>query len=153
MKHLAITFIAILTYFQSYALVDTADTLRKVTAARVETAPRIDGRLEEAVWQRAIPADSFIQSRPIEGQPAMQRTEVRVLYTDFAIYVGAWCFDTQPDSILRQLGRRDQEDLNADNFYFKIDPYNNQQDAYQFGVAASGVQSDSRFSDETFDAV
>ena len=130
-----------------------ADTLRKVVAFRTENAPRIDGKPDEPIWKTATPTSDFIQSRPIEGQPSMQKTEVRVLYTDFAVYVGAWCYDTQPDSILRQLGKRDQEDLNADNFFFKIDPYNNQQDAYQFGVSASGVQSDSRFSDNTFDAV
>ncbi len=135
------------------AMGDDTDTLRKVTATRIGNSPRIDGKLNEEIWKQALPTSDFIQSRPAEGKPAMQKTEVRVLYTDFAVYVGAWCYDTQPDSILRQLGKRDQDDLNADNFYFKIDPYNNQQDAYQFGVTASGVQSDSRFSDETFDAV
>ncbi|MFN8153112.1 MAG: DUF5916 domain-containing protein [Bacteroidia bacterium] len=153
MKHLLLTSFLIAVVFCRFAIADSTDTLRNVSAFRVESTPRIDGRLDEEIWKNAIPTDSFTQSRPIEGQPATQRTEVRVLYTDFALYVGAWCYDTQPDSILRQLGKRDQEDLNADNFYFKLDPYNNQQDAYQFGVAASGVQSDSRFSDETFDAV
>lgn len=139
----------------AYAVVSSGetDTLRKATAIRIDKAPQIDGKLNEQEWQLAQPATDFIQSRPLEGNPATQRTEVRVLYTDFAIYVGAWCFDNQPDSILKQLGKRDENDLNADNFFFKIDPYNNQQDAYQFGVYASGVQLDSRFSDFTFDAV
>lgn len=129
------------------------DTLRKAVAFRVEKSPQIDGKLNEAEWLLAQPTSDFIQSRPVEGQPATQKTEVRVLYTDFAVYIGAWCFDNQPDSILKQLGKRDEDNLNADNFFFKIDPYNNQQDAYQFGVYASGVQMDSRFSDLTFDAV
>ncbi|MBL7922757.1 MAG: carbohydrate binding family 9 domain-containing protein [Bacteroidia bacterium] len=132
--------------------VDT-DTLRSCQAFRVSEAPKIDGRLMEKEWMLAEPTGHFIQSRPDEGRPATQKTEVRVLYTDFAIYVGAWCYDSSPDSILKQLGVRDNNDLNADNFFLKIDPYNNNQDAYQFGVHASGVQMDSRFSDPTYDAV
>ncbi|MBK7888175.1 MAG: carbohydrate binding family 9 domain-containing protein [Bacteroidetes bacterium] len=134
-------------------MVDIPDTLRSIHAARVINAPKIDGRLNEPEWQLAQESSDFIQSRPEEGKPSTQKTEVKVLYTDFAIYIGAWCYDTQADSILRQLGQRDEPELNADNFYFKIDPYNNQQDAYQFGVYASGVQLDSKFSDFTFDAV
>ena len=130
-----------------------ADTLRKATALRVVQPPRIDGKLNESEWMLATPTGDFTQSRPEEGKKPQQITQVRVLYTDFAIYVGAWCYDTHPDSILKQLGKRDESDLNADNFYVKVDPYNNQQDAYQFGVYASGVQLDSRFSDPTFDAV
>jgi hypothetical protein len=134
-------------------MVDIPDTLRSIHAVRVINAPKIDGRLKEPEWQLAQESSDFIQSRPEEGKPSTQKTEVKVLYTDFAIYIGAWCYDTQADSILRQLGQRDEPELNADNFYFKVDPYNNQQDAYQFGVYASGVQLDSKFSDFTFDAV
>jgi hypothetical protein len=130
-----------------------ADTLRKATALRIVQPPRIDGKLNESEWMLATTTGDFTQSRPEEGKKPQQITQVRILYTDFAIYVGAWCYDTHSDSILKQLGKRDEADLNADNFYVKLDPYNNQQDAYQFGVYASGVQMDSRFSDETFDAV
>ncbi|MFM9056691.1 MAG: DUF5916 domain-containing protein [Bacteroidota bacterium] len=130
------------------------DSLVKTcTAERVRKAPRIDGKLTENEWTQAIPAGGFIQFRPEEGKPATQPTEVRILYTDFALYVGAWCYDAEPDSILTQLGKRDESNLNADYFYIKFDPYQNRQDAYEFGVYASGVQLDSRISDFTYDPV
>lgn len=130
-----------------------SDSTKICNALRVQNAPRIDGKLNEKEWAYASPATGFVQFRPEEGKPGTENTEVRIIYTDFAIYIGAWCFDKQPDQIKRQLGKRDQYDLNADYFYIKIDPYCKQQDAYEFGVYASGVQRDSRFSDMTYDAV
>lgn len=152
LKHLL--FLIMLLFHTCYLFaVDAPDTLKSCIAVRVINAPKIDGKLNEKEWMQATPTSGFLQNRPDEGKPGTQQTEVRIIYTDFAIYVGAWCYDTQADSIMKQLGKRDAADLNADIFYVKLDPYNNQQDAYQFGVYASGVQLDSKFSDYTFDAV
>lgn len=153
MKQLAFVFLLLFYMLENVFASNEVDTLRSCIAVRTKQAPQIDGKLNESEWNLAEGTGDFIQNRPDEGKPATQKTIVKILYTDFAVYVGAWCFDTSPDSILKQLGRRDEGDLNADNFYFKIDPYNNQQDAYQFGVYASGVQLDSKFSDYTYDAV
>jgi hypothetical protein len=130
-----------------------SDTLRTVTAVRIQQSPHIDGVLDDAAWINTNTVSQFRQSRPDFDTAPTQITSVKIVYDDAAIYIGATLFDTTPDSILAQLGRRDEEDLNADDFYFKIDPYHNNQDAYQFGVNAAGVQFDSRFSDATFDAV
>ena len=101
-------------------------------------------------------------SRPTEGGKASQLSEVRLVYNNTAVYVGAMLFDSAPDSVLKELGLRDGADpssnsgftdINADYFRFVVDPYNTRQDAYDFGVYASGVQTDSRFSDYLFDAV
>ena len=134
------------------AKVDT-DTLRSTTALRVVNPPSVDGKLNEVEWSLAEATSNFIQARPDEGKLGTQITEVKILYTDFAIYVGAYCYDTKADSILKQLGKRDDGNLNADLISIKLDPYNNQQDAFVFEVYASGVQMDSKFSDATFDAV
>ena len=61
----------------------------------------IDGRLDEADWQRAPAATEFFQRDPNEGQPASERTEVRILFDDEAIYVGARMFDSDPTAIGR----------------------------------------------------
>ena len=123
-----------------------------VRALRVETSPKIDGFVDEGIWQLADIASNFTQNDPQEGAEASQRTEVMFLYDDHALYVGAICYDSDPDKILKQLGNRD-DGLNADYFRIAIDPYNQQTDAFNFGVYASGVQSDNRFSDWRFDAV
>ena len=82
---------------------------------------------------------------------------MRVLYDDDNIYVLGYCFDDHPDSILTQLGERDdiggRNTLNTDVFTVSFDTYNKMLDAFTFAVSASGVQADSRISDDSFNAV
>lgn len=129
------------------------DTLKTLNAIRFKTSPTVDGKMDESEWKNTIISNDFVQSRPIEGGIPSQTTNIRIGYTDNAIYVFAELLDHHPDSILHQLGKRDEMDMNADYFYFKIDPYGNHQDAFQFGVYASGVQIDSKYQDYTFNAV
>ena len=55
-----------------------------------DTEPLIDGRPDDAVWQVATPLTSFTQREPADGEPASERTEVRLLYDSDALYVGVW---------------------------------------------------------------
>jgi hypothetical protein len=126
--------------------------VQEAYATRVLKPPVIDGTLEPEVWSHAIPITDFLQYNPnFEDYPS-HRTEVRLLYDDRAIYIGAILYDSAPDSILRQLGPRNAS-LNADAFGIRFDTYNNQLDAYTFEVAASGVQRDYRAQDGTYDGV
>ena len=121
-------------------------------AVRTPVPPVMDGELDEQVWMLANPLTDFLQYDPVFGAPPSQATEVRILFDDKAIYIGARLYDTAPDSILKQLGNRD-DGLNADLFGIQFDTYHNGLDAYIFEVYASGVQRDSRRSDHTFNAV
>lgn len=138
------------------------DSSKKYTAVRILTAPKIDGILDDDAWKNISAAADFVMARPIEGSAPTQKTAFKITYDNTALYVAAMMYDTAPDSILHELGLRDGQDpsrsngfvdLNADYFRFVVDPYNLHQDAYDFGVYASGVQADSKFSDATFDAV
>ncbi len=129
------------------------DTLKSCTALRVSKAPRIDGKLDDEAWQNAPVASDFVQGRPIENSKPTFLTEIKITYDNTAIYVAAFMHDTAPDSILHELGNRDDQDLNADLFQIKIDPYNVRQDAFIFGTWASGVQVDNKWTDYTFNAV
>ncbi len=130
-----------------------AQTVRPVmTATRTVENPRIDGKLDEACWKLATAVTSFTQYVPVFKAKPRQRTEVKILYSDNAIFVGAMMYDTAPDSILHQLGNRDDM-LNADAFTICFDTYNTQVDAYVFSVTASGVQTDYRINDETYNPV
>jgi len=133
----------------------TANTNRSpktVTTVRTPVPPVIDGQMDENVWMQVNPLTDFLQYDPVFGSLPSQPTEVFILYDDRAIYVGARLYDSAPDSILKQLGNRDDE-LNADFFSIRFDTYHNGLDAYIFEVYASGVQRDSRRSDETFNAI
>ena len=119
----------------------TNDGPPHLRAARVEAPPAIDGRLDDAAWERADVATGFTQMRPNPGSASTQRTEVRVLYDDAAIYVAARLHDTAPDSVVAQLGRRDSE-VYSDWFYVGIDSYNDRRTAFAFGINPRGVQAD-----------
>jgi hypothetical protein len=123
-----------------------------LTASRATEKITIDGRMLESRWAQAEVATHFLELNPTEGNPPQYKTEVRVLFDDNNIYVLAYCYDDYPDSILTQLGERDDR-LNADLFSVSFDTYNNMLDAFTFSVSASGVQSDSRISDRQFNAV
>lgn len=120
--------------------------------SRTDEKIEIDGKKNESIWLNSATATNFLERNPTEGNPPKFKTEVNVTYDNNNIYVLGYCFDDHPDSILTQLGERD-DNLNADLFTVSFDPYNKQQDAFVFSVSASGVQSDSRFSDYSFNAV
>ncbi|MCX6270783.1 MAG: DUF5916 domain-containing protein [Bacteroidetes bacterium] len=122
-------------------------------ASRTSVPPRIDGVTDEAEWKLADVITGFNMFVPVYDVPSSFQTQVRILYDDQAIYLAATMFDPHPDSILRQLGNRDEENLNADYFQVGFDTYNNQLDAYYYKVYASGVQCDSREADDTYDGV
>src|SRR3954451_5164636 len=66
----------------------------ELRAERVTGTLAVDGKLDEADWLRAQPATQFTQTDPVEGQPATERSEVRVLIGENALYVGARLYDS-----------------------------------------------------------
>ena len=119
-------------------------------------AVEVDGRLDEGVWASAPPADDFTQLSPVPFAAPSQRTEVRFLYDDYALYVGARMHDTAADSILRQLTPRDVIG-NADEFGIWFSTYNDGVNGVRFITTPSGVQIDQQLSpageDGSWDAV
>jgi hypothetical protein len=112
-------------------------------AVRVSgAAPEIDGRLIDPVWDQAPVVTDFRQKVPDEGAPASERTEVRILYDDDALYVGARLYSADPGSIQAPVGRRDQGG-EADQFLVSLDTWLDRRTAWTFGVTAAGVRLDS----------
>ncbi|HVT10371.1 MAG TPA: DUF5916 domain-containing protein [Polyangia bacterium] len=118
-----------------------------LTAVRAATAPLIDGRLDEPVWQTAAVADSFTQSFPFDGGPPSERTRVRVLYDEAAIYFGFDCEQIHTP-IVERLTRRDR-DSESEWAYVQIDSRNDGKSAYFFAVNISGVLADAQIIDQT----
>lgn len=132
----------ILLLFLSPALQATQGN-KTIQAVRVETAPQLDGRLSDPLWQQAPPASGFMQYEPHNDRPASFESEVRVLFNDQSVFIGALLYDPNPDSILTELGLRDANDkLNADQFYVDINPFNDGIYGFRFKVSASGVETD-----------
>ena len=112
-----------------------------VTAARAAEPPRIDGQLDDAVWQRAIRLTEFVQVRPVEGAPATEETEVWVAYDSANIYLAMHAHYTDPR--MARANRVDRDQTRSDDtisVYF--DTFLDQQRAYVFSVNGYGVQGD-----------
>jgi hypothetical protein len=128
----------------------SADASRPtLRALRVTYAPVIDGALTDEAWSQAPVADHFRQRDPNEGQPATERTEIRVLYDEHALYVGARLYDSQPAAISARLSSRDG-DPDADSITIYLDPRHDHRTGVQFTVTAAGVQGDGVISNDTF---
>jgi hypothetical protein len=109
--------------------------------AAEQAAPDIDGDLSDPVWQTASAVTGFTQSRPDDGEPATERTEVRLAYDMDALYVYARMFDSEPGRVVARLGRRD-DNVESDMFYVMIDSYHDHRTCFRFGVNPAGVRND-----------
>jgi hypothetical protein len=123
---------------------------KRLKASRVNQPPKIDGVLDDAAWQQAQAATDFIQRSPQPGKKDTRLTEVKIVYDDVAIYVGALLHDVSPDSILRQLSKRDNLE-NSDFFGVFLDTYHDKLNGYGFIVTPAGVQMDARYSPDNED--
>ena len=105
---------------------------------------KLDGILDDAAWNTAEVASGFIQTEPVFQEPISQQSDVRILYDDGGIYVGAMLYDTEPQNILKEFSPRDQRN-NVDWFGVVFDTYRDGLNGFSFNVTASGVQLDSRY--------
>jgi hypothetical protein len=133
-------------------------TPKTIRAQRADQPPTLDGRLDEPQWQAAESVTDFTQFDPEEGTPPTEKTTVRILYDDHAMYVGVMCYDARPAGIVEQLSRRDRY-TEADRFTVMIDSYDDQQNAFVFSTNVSGVETDGKYTqggsqyDVSWDAV
>ncbi len=118
-------------------------SVKVLDAFKVDAGIKADGRLDEPQWAMAPVATSFVQNDPKPGTQPSKRTEVKVLYDDDALYIGATMFDSSPDSILNQLTDRD-EIGNADFFSIFISCFQDGINGFQFSVTPAGVQYDAQ---------
>ncbi|HEV2642111.1 MAG TPA: carbohydrate binding family 9 domain-containing protein, partial [Candidatus Elarobacter sp.] len=134
-------------------------------ASRRTSAIVIDGKLDDAAWSAARPITEFREYQPTEGGPATQRTEVRILYDDQALYIGARMYDSLGAAGVRApLARRDQLlDANGNNGSFNslttdkivviLDPYHNHIDRALFEINPAGVRGDQLNGDDSWDPI
>jgi hypothetical protein len=115
-------------------------------ATRATAAPVIDGRLSDAAWAQAEVLTGFVQKEPLEGRPASERTEVRVLYDADALYVGAWLFDAGELVVGR--AARDAPLNDTDAFLLILDTYLDRQNGLVFATTPAGIEYDAQVTNE-----
>ncbi len=132
---------AFLGVFVLAAPVWSAD-VRRAAALRTTEHIRVDGILDEAVWTNAPVIGELIQGLPFSGKAPTERTEVKVVYSKDALYVGVRCFDSSLKSIFTSTMTRDNEFWNDDFVSVSLDTFHSRRNAYVFGVNAAGAYAD-----------
>jgi len=120
----------------------------QLVALKVDRAPRLDGILNEDCWGKAVKISNFTQRELNEGEPASEKTQVAVVYTNSVLYIGVWCYDRQPEKIVAKEMKRDFRHWGEDDFEIIIDTYNDQRNGYFFITNPNGAREDILITDE-----
>jgi hypothetical protein len=115
---------------------------KTVEIPRLPDDIRIDGKLDDAIWDRAVVVSDFHQMAPFEYAQPSQRTEVRIFYADDALYVGARMFEEDSSLITANVLLQGQGLPNDDSFNIMLDPYLDRRSGFIFEINANGVRVD-----------
>ena len=128
-------------------------------AARRTSSIAVDGKLDEAAWAAATPIGDLTQYSPNEGRAPSEKTDIRVLYDDGAIYIGARMFDSMGAKGVRAvLARRDavmngDNSLTSDKISIVFDTFRDKNGRTWFELNPLGVKGDHKDGDGSFDPV
>ena len=118
-------------------------------AAVLEGAPEMDGDvIGDPAWADVPYVTGFRQTAPDEGQPASERTEVRILFTNDTLYFGVVCYDSDPESIIVTDSRRDSSLADSDSFQLILDTFLDRQNGFVFGTSPAGQEYDGQVVNE-----
>jgi hypothetical protein len=120
-------------------------------AVRIDHVPKLDGTLDDPLWQLAEPISDFRQREPYEGGLPTEKTEVRILYTRHAVYFGIQCYDSKPSGIVATELRRDVNQDLDDHFEIMIGANFDRRGAYAFQINLLGTQMDGLIVEEQGD--
>ena len=129
-----------------YTIISFSQERKEITAQRIDTAPKIDGILDDQVWKNIPASGNFNMWQPgNEGTiPNNLRTEVKMAYDNKAVYFAAYLYDDQPDKILKQFSQRDNVFAQADFFNISINTYNDGINETRFFITSAGTIGDAR---------
>ena len=139
------------TYLYCQATESTYDTADRpiARAIPVKKGPVIDGEvMDDEVWKEITPFGNLYQVQPNFGNPASEKTEIRIAYTDEIFYLSVICFDAEPDQLVVSDPRRDANLDNTDAFIFVLDTYKDGQNGFVFGTNSLGIEYDAQVDNE-----
>ena len=119
------------------------------TITPLNSNPIIDGDvINETLWQTINPVNQLTQIKPNFGQPASEKTEIRMAITKNMLYVAVVCYDSSPKTIVVSDSRRDADLSNDDSFLFIVDTYSDKQNGFMFGTNSNGMEYDAQIDNE-----
>ena len=122
---------------------------RTIVIPRADSAPIIDGRLDEPSWQRGAIAAPFLSLGSTE--PASQQTTASLMYDDRALYIGFVCQESKMGELLTNRTKHDMGVWEDDCVEIFLDANHNHLDYFQFIVTALGTRGDARWLDGKLD--
>ena len=111
---------------------------------------RIDGILDEPVWREHPSIGEFVQVEPQEGAPPTEPTQIRLLYDEDTLYIGIFCHDSSPETILATKMSRDARLFSDDNIEILLDTFHDGRNAYFFQTNPNGAMVDGRITENSF---
>ena len=129
-------------FFYSWMACGQMHPIHTIQAQFIAEPITLDGRLDEPIWQNAAKISNFTQRELFENQPTSERTEVAIVYTEKYLYVGVWCYDSQPQKITAKEFRRDFNRSLEDHFQLIIDTYNDQRNGFLFAINPNAARAD-----------
>ncbi|HUX05686.1 MAG TPA: DUF5916 domain-containing protein [Acidobacteriota bacterium] len=142
-----LSIISLILIFAISADAQSADKEMTVRPVRVETPPRIDGLLDEALWKEIEPITDFRQYEPDNGALPTERTEIRICYDSRYLYFGIRAFDSEPNEIVARTFERDGNVDADDAISIVIDSLGDNRTASVFETNVRGAQLDLQLSE------
>lgn len=121
---------------------------REIKAVRIETPPKIDGKLDDVCWQNSTKTGDLIQFEPQNGEPATQSTTIYLAYDANNLYVAFECFKNNMDKLSANLTRRDSFFFSDDHVEVLLDTFLDGRNCYAFALNPLGTQTDRRLINE-----
>lgn len=127
---------------------DSTDAQQKTYPKKVYTtqsidgkgAITIDGKIDEEVWNIVEWTGDYTEFEPDVGSEPTEQTKFKIVYDEKNLYVAFRCYEADPSTIERRLGRRDS--FSGDWVELNIDSYGDDRTGFSFTVTAAGVKGD-----------
>lgn len=145
MKLIGLILVLIFTCNSAYSQVSEPNILR---AYRTNEKITLDGKFDEQSWSKAIKISNFSQREINNGAIPTEKTEVAVIYNDEAIYLAAWCWDSEADKITYKSMKRDCDYWLEDNFEILFDSFDDKRSGYLFVTTPLGSRTDVLIGDD-----
>lgn len=113
-----------------------------INAALLNQKIKLDGILDETVWQNVTKISNFSQTEPTFGKPATEKTQVAIVYSSTSLFIAVWCYQNSATRISTKSLQRDFDFYSEDNFRISIGPFNDGRTGYEFVVNPNGARND-----------
>jgi len=142
MNHFLLLLLSIFFSITVFSQTETSTVKRSYTTKSIGNLlpPKIDGTLDDAVWESVEWSSDYVQNEPNNGATPTSQTKLKILYDDKNLYVAFRCYDAEPSKIVKRLSRRDG--FEGDWVEINLDSYYDKRSSFSFTITAAGVKGD-----------